>query len=64
MSKINLYKDKKPEDLHKILKEKRNAFLDFRLAVAGSKAKNLKEGNLIKKEIARILTELNSKKGV
>jgi ribosomal protein L29 len=62
MSKKISYKGKKDDELHKILKDKRGALLDFRLAVAGSKAKNLKEGKALRKDIARAMTELNSKK--
>lgn len=37
--------------------EKREALRAFRFAIAGSKAKNVKEGRTIRKAIARLLTE-------
>lgn len=55
------YKDKKKEDLLKALYEKRDALNKFRFGEAGSKTKNVKEGSLLRKDIARIMTELNHK---
>lgn len=52
-------KDKNEKDLLKMLGEKRKSLRLFRFSVAGSKIKNVKEGEGIKKEIARILTETN-----
>lgn len=50
----------KPKDeLKKILAEKRKALQTFRFSIAGSKARNVKEGRGIRKDIARIMTELN-----
>lgn len=49
------------EELGKLLKEKREALRIFRFSIAGGKAKNVKEGNNLKKEIARILTKINQK---
>jgi ribosomal protein L29 len=49
-------------ELAKTLKEKRVALRNFRFGISGSKLKNVKEGKGIKKEIAQILTELNSRK--
>ena len=49
-----------PKDLVKLLIEKRNALQTFRLGNAGSKTKNVKEGRTIRKEIARIMTNLNA----
>lgn len=47
-------------DLHKKLKEKREELKKFRFAAAGSSIRSVKAGSAIKKDIARILTELNS----
>lgn len=54
------FKDKNPKDLMKALTEKRNALQDFRFGISGGKAKNVKEGSILRKDIARILTELNA----
>lgn len=55
------YKGKTPEALLKELVSKREAVRSFRFGSAGSKTRNVKEGKNAKKDIARILTELNSK---
>lgn len=49
------------DDLQKLLAEKREALRLFRFGISGSKLKNVKEGKGLRKEIARILTELNSR---
>lgn len=56
------YKDKSQKDLIKALYEQREIVNKFRFGVAGSKHRNVKEGRAARKEIARIMTELNSKK--
>lgn len=53
------YNSKAKEDLVKALYEKRDSLRAFRFGEAGSKTRNVKEGSAIKKDIARILTELN-----
>lgn len=53
------YKDKPKADLAKALYEKRDALRAFRFGEAGSKTRNVKEGAALRKEIARIMTELN-----
>lgn len=53
------YIGKKREDLIKALMEKREALRLFNFGTAGSKAKNVKEGASLRKEIARIMTELH-----
>jgi ribosomal protein L29 len=50
-------KDKK--ELSTLLIEKREALRNFRFGSAGSKTRNVKEGQNLKKDIARILTEKN-----
>lgn len=59
--KKTTYKDQSPKDLSKALYEKREALRVLRFGVAGSKAKNVKEASNLRKEIARIMTELNRK---
>ena len=55
-------KTKSDQDLMKDLNEKREGLRDMRFNIAGSKIKNVKEQKGRKKEIARILTELNTRK--
>jgi ribosomal protein L29 len=56
--------EKKTEkELEKELLKKRGSLRAFRFSVSGSKAKNVKEGNNTRKEIARILTELRKRQG-
>ncbi|MFA5888633.1 MAG: 50S ribosomal protein L29 [Candidatus Paceibacterota bacterium] len=52
---------KTPVELKTLLSEKRLALRNFRFAVSGSNVRNVKEGNSLKKDIARILTILNNK---
>jgi len=56
------YKDKSEQDLVKLLNEKQAAVRAFRFGIAGSKTRNVKEGKTFKKDIARIMTELTSRK--
>ena len=49
-------------DLTKMLAEKRESLRLFRFGAAGAKTKNVKEGRMIRKDIARILTMMNIKK--
>lgn len=53
---------KSEKDLAKELTEKREALRVIRFGIAGSKNRNVKETKGLKKEVARILTELNSRK--
>lgn len=52
---------KNTKELGALLTEKKTALRDFRFSVSGSNARNVKEGKVIKKDIARILTALNVK---
>lgn len=54
------YKDKNSKDLIKTLVEKRDALEKFRFGSSGSRSKNVKEGYLLRKDIARIQTELTA----
>ncbi len=60
--KKNNYKGKAGSELSKTLKEKREALKKFRFSLAGTSVKNVKEGRAVRKDIARILTELNTQK--
>lgn len=57
----NDIKKKTDQDLAKELAEKRAALRSFRFGTAGSKSRNVKEGRGIKKDIARIMTEMNAR---
>ncbi|MGB8815995.1 MAG: 50S ribosomal protein L29 [Minisyncoccia bacterium] len=48
-------------ELETILYEKRESLRKFRFGVSGSKVKNTKEGFNLRKEIAQILTIINSR---
>jgi ribosomal protein L29 len=52
-------KNKDKKTLKEMLVEKREALRLFRFGTAGSKTRNVKEGKNLKKDIARILTEMN-----
>ncbi|MEK7390837.1 MAG: 50S ribosomal protein L29 [Patescibacteria group bacterium] len=54
-------KNKDKTALTDMLSQKREALRRFRFGSAGSKIRNVKEGTNLKKDIARILTELNAK---
>jgi len=56
------FKDMKEGELAKKLAILRENARVIRFKAEGSKSKNVKELSTLKKEIARILTELNSKK--
>lgn len=62
MSKKKNLKNKNSEDLQKELSEKRESVRLFRFGVAGSKVRNVKEGRDTKRQIARVLTEVNLRK--
>ena len=55
-------KNKANNELEKILYEKKKALRVFLFSIAGGKIRNVKGGRNIRKEIARILTELSSRK--
>ncbi|MBI5005373.1 MAG: 50S ribosomal protein L29 [Candidatus Lloydbacteria bacterium] len=56
------FQKKNDMDLKKELSENREGLRQFRFGVAGSKTKNVKESANRRKVIARILTELNTRK--
>lgn len=60
MKKVDLSK-KTEVDLKKTLNEKRASLREFRFSLSGSRTKNVKKGSTLRKEIARILNELNNR---
>lgn len=61
--KIKDISNKTAADLTRLVAEKREALRAFRFGSAGAKSKNVKEGMSLRKDIARIMTVLNTKKG-
>lgn len=59
MKKTN-YKGKPKQDLIKTLGEKREDLRKIRFGTTGSKTRNVKEISSLRKEVARIMTELTS----
>jgi len=55
-------KENKIEDLKKLLSEKREALRVSRFGASGSKSRNVKATMTSKKDIARILTEISTRK--
>ncbi len=51
--------NKTTADLQKIISEKRESLRVFRFGAAGGKNKNVREGRMIRRDIARMLTSLN-----
>lgn len=60
--KKNTFKGKDHKELKDLLNDKSKRLSEFRAEVGTGKTKNVKEGCVIRKDIARILTELNSVK--
>jgi ribosomal protein L29 len=50
------------EQLTKDIADKREALRTIRFGAAGSRSRNVREGRELRKEVARLLTELNSRK--
>jgi len=55
------YSKKTDTELLKELNEKREALRKFRFSMSGAKIKNVKEGRDIRKDVARVLTEINNR---
>jgi ribosomal protein L29 len=49
------------EALKKEISEKKQSLRQFRFDLSGSKTRNVKLGQTLRKEVARLLTELNSR---
>jgi ribosomal protein L29 len=58
----NEFRDKSEKELNAVLREKQEGLRTFRFSMSGSKVKNVKEGNVLRKDTARILTELGRTK--
>ena len=56
------YKKYSVEDLHKEIADKREALRAFRFGEAGSRSRNVREGRTLRKDIARMLTELSARR--
>lgn len=52
------------EELHKLVGDKREELRALRFSVAGSKNRNVKLARTLRKEIARALTQINTKNTV
>lgn len=50
------------EEIQKSLADKRVALRTFRFGGAGSRTRNVREGRTLRKEIARLLTEVNARR--
>ena len=50
------------EELGKLVSDKREKLRSFRFEGAGSRTRNVREGRNLRREIARILTELQKRK--
>lgn len=48
--------------MQKEIAQKREALRTFRFGEAGTRTRNVRGGRTIRKEIARLLTEMNSRK--
>ena len=57
-------KKKNSGELTKDLVQKREELRLFRFGIAGSKTRNIKEGRDIRRDIARILTELRARQNL
>jgi len=55
------YNDKTERELQQLLLEKRSELRKFRFGGSGSKIRDTKRGKNLRKDIARILTELNKR---
>jgi len=52
--------NKSEKELHDLLGAKRKDLWNFRFGVSGSKVRNVREGRGLRREIARIMTNLSS----
>jgi len=58
---VKILEKKNTQELQKELRTKRTALRDFRFGLSGASARDIKEGKTLRRDIARILTELNSR---
>jgi ribosomal protein L29 len=52
------YKNKSKAEILKLIAEKKDSLSKFRFGIAGSKIKNMREGRVLRRDIARLNTEL------
>ncbi len=57
MAKNTSFKGKKPEEIQKLLSEKREELRTLRFSAAGGRAKDASLAGKVRKDIARLLTE-------
>lgn len=57
MAKKTSFKDKKPEEITKLLTERREELRALRFTAAGGRAKDASAAAKVRKDIARLLTE-------
>lgn len=62
MAKKTDYKNHSAEDLERLVADKREELRALRFSVAGSKSRDVKASQKLRREIARALTSLNAKK--
>ena len=60
--KMKEFNKKTMPELDKLVIEKTNALREFRFGSSGSKTKNVKLGRTLRKDIARIMTEMRVRK--
>ncbi len=58
------FRNKSEEELHSLLRQKREALRQLRFDLVAGKVKNLREIRAVKKDIARILTVINEKRKI
>lgn len=57
----NDFKNYSVADFQKDIAEKREALRKFRFGEAGSRARNVREGRTLRRDIARLMTALNAR---
>ncbi len=55
-------KNRTVEDMQKEVRDLREAIRVFRFGAEGSRSRNVREGRMKRREIARLLTEVNSRR--
>lgn len=61
MAKKTDFKKYTADDLAKEMREKREALRTFRFGSAGSRTRNVREGRTLRKDIARLMTEVSAR---
>lgn len=56
------YKNKTEKEIYQLLNDKIEALRKYNFSISGGKTRNVMEGRNLRKEIARLLTEFNSRK--